>query len=491
MKIIFILLSGFLLSISFSNPSLYLLAWIGFLPVLYVLDNKKTLKEGFITGWILGTVIMGVASYWLYYPMADFAGMPLILVLFFVFMAVLLLGLFYGLWGILFVKINSRKIHPLLTAVSWVGIEYLRFRLMTYFPFGFIGYTQVDFNTLLQLTDIGGVFLISFIIILINIYLYKVVFLREKKSILAFLIIIFIIFSTGIYKNNQFDIDNMESLNTGIVQTRVAQEDKWLPENIRYNLNFIIDHSKEVDNTDIIITPESSLTFDIIRNSYYREIFFDKINDVDTDIIIGSQSIIDNVQEKYNSSFLITADNNIEQRYNKNELVPFGERIPLNNLVNLITGMNMRSLASGDQYTIFETDFASWLIVICSEILNPEYVRNRVNEAEFIVTQSNEAWFGITNLQEQMWTAARFRAVENRKSVVKAGNYAYSGVINPDGKIEMIKGVENKGSFVSSLYLNRGNTFYQKWGDLIGAFSLFIIFMFSLIYTAKSLSNRF
>ena len=201
---------------------------------------------------------------------------------------------------------------------------------------------------------------------------------------------------------------------------------------------------------------------------------------------VGSLSIMDDDYARYNSSFLITPEARIQSRYNKVRLVPFGEYIPLSNLVEKLTGLSIVSPLPGDEFVIFRKGEISWKTVICSEILYPGLVREGVEEARFIVNQSNEAWYRKGNLQEQMWIAARFRAAENRRSILKAGNQAFGGVIAPTGAELMKNHSRDLSTFPARLPLNGEGTLYQKWGDYPGFISA-IVLVFSLL--TKSFLN--
>lgn len=82
--------------------------------------------------------------------------------------------------------------------------------------------------------------------------------------------------------------------------------------------------------------------------------------------------------------------------------------------------------------------------MICSEILYPEYFKNEAEEIDFIVNQTNEAWFKNSKLLKNiMWQAAVMRAVENRTPVIKTGNLSYNGIIYPSGKYKRITSRQN------------------------------------------------
>jgi len=101
-------------------------------------------------------------------------------------------------------------------------------------------------------------------------------------------------------------------------------------------------------------------------------------------------------------------------------------------------------LNTGSKKEIFKYKNLKWKTVICSEILYPEYVRIEAAEVDFIVNQTNEAWFNESRLLKNiMWQAAVIRAVENRITVIKTGNQAHNGIIYPSGNYQKVDQAEN------------------------------------------------
>lgn len=483
-------LSGILLSLPFSYPSLYILSWVALLPLLYFLERWKEKEErGFISvflaGTLLGITIMVSSSLWLYYPLAEHSGLPLIFALILLFLVFVLFGAIYGIWALFFVFVKrSSGISPVWLAISWIAVEFLRFRIIPAFPFAFIAYTQSNFLSLLQFSSYGGIFLVGFIVLLFNGYLFKVIANRKIKYLLpALLLLVFVLF-TGSHMLNSFETDTW--LNVGVVQTNLDPVEKWAVANIERNMDYLLDESRRLVEAELVVWPESSLTFDLIRNEFYRKRFLQQVTGLNAYLQVGSLSIMDDDYARYNSSFLITPEARIQSRYNKVRLVPFGEYIPLSNLVEKLTGLSIVSQLPGDEFVIFRKGEISWKTVICSEILYPGLVREGVEEARFIVNQSNEAWYRKGNLQEQMWIAARFRAAENRRSILKAGNQAFGGVIAPTGAELMKNHSRDLSTFPARLPLNGEGTLYQKWGDYPGFISA-IVLVFSLL--TKSFLN--
>lgn len=452
------------------------------IPFLYSVRNAKNKKDVFLKGTILGITIFVNTSLWLYYPLVNFSGMFVIPCLFIVSIAFILLGLIYGIWAWLYVyPLKKMLISPFWLAISWTGIEYLRYRLLEFFPFGFAGYTQVGNLHILQLADIGGVFLLSFVVIILNGYLYKAYLKHRLRYLIPVLLILITIVSYGGIRLNLLEKQTDTQFQVGIVQTNLTPEEKWKFENIEDNYKSLLKKTALLDKVKLVIWPESALTFDLIRNDFYRSKFNNLLTDINIHIQAGSLAIIDDEMKKYNSAFLLSPDGKVITRYNKMKLVPFGEYLPFPELVELITGYTTNSEYQGEELKIFNLDNVNWKTAICSEILNHTLMSKEINRVDFIVNQSNEAWYRRGNLQQQMWTAAIFRAVENRRPVVKASNKAYGGIILATGESLVKLHAEKEPSYQGEIPLMRINTTYQKWGDFIGYLSAGLTILLVLI----------
>ncbi|MEJ6950896.1 apolipoprotein N-acyltransferase [Natronospora cellulosivora (SeqCode)] len=467
-------LAGFLLSAPLSYPSLFFLSWIGLIPFLFAIRELSTLKV-FISGTLMGSTLIFYSSYWLYYPLIEFSGLPYIPAFFMFFLLFILYGLIYGFWAIIykFIK-NDKDISVFLLAITWIGFEYLRYLFFSELPFGYLAYTQANFLSLVQFAEYGGIFLVGFILILINGYMYKSLIRKNIRYIVPMILFLVFIVFFGAWRINQYNNEDYESIEVAVIQTSLDPQEKWLSSNIEPNIDNLMSKSHELDGVKLIVWPETALTFDLIRNQYYYDKFMEYFPLEESYLQISGHAIIDNNVERYNSSFLLTPDGSIENRYNKMRLVPFGEYFPMVDLIRKL-GVRLSSQTPGNEATIFSLDSFAWRTVICSEILFPYLVQKNILEADFIVTQSVESWYRRGNLQEQMWAATIFRAVENRRSVLKSANMGYGGIISPAGTSIVKKHSQEKSLISNEIALNNIETLYQRWGDFIAIISLILL----------------
>ena len=461
MNYLLIITSGILYILPFFNPNLYFFSWFAFIPFLFSIHNESY-ENLFSKGWLLGFIIVSGVGYPLYFPIKSFSNFNFFILLIILVILFSLLSLIYGIWGkILELILNKKSFNPLYFSISWLSLEIIRHIILNFFPLGYLGYTQANFNPIIQIADIGGVFLLSFIIVLINALIFKFLIAKKRRYIIISLLIVGLVLSYGFYRIDEYE-NIQANINIGIIHTYINQSEKWNRSNKEKYIDLFISKDKQFENVNLIITPESALTFDINRETYYRNQILEKIEENNKYYQVGFLATKNDSENYFNSTYLINQEGEITNRYNKNKLLLFGEYVVFSDLIKKVTGYSLNTLNPGKEIVNFQTPFAKWKTVICSEILYPEFVSKNLNQLDFIVNQSNEAWFeDNSTLKNQMLASLVLRAVENRRSIIKAGNMTYSGIVYPSGKKEIFANKTDK-NLIIDVKINKENTIFNS-----------------------------
>ena len=152
----------------------------------------------------------------------------------------------------------------------------------------------------------------------------------------------------------------------------------------------------------------------------------------------------------------------------KIHLVPFGEYVPLGEILKLGSlGEGIGDFKSGKEIINLSLPQAKFGVLICFEIIFPDLCRQFVKQgANFLVTITNDAWFGRSSAPYQHLAIAAFRAVENRVYVARAANTGISGFIDPKGKIIKKGSIFTEEAVNGVIHLSENKTFYTLYGDV-------------------------
>ncbi|HXX58532.1 MAG TPA: apolipoprotein N-acyltransferase [Thermodesulfovibrionales bacterium] len=480
-------LSGLLLIFSFPTFDLYPLAWIALVPLLVSLWNKKPF-EAFACGVVTGIISFFGTLYWIYHSITYYGSVPLPASLSIVFLLSLYLSLYPGLFALLFsVKVRSTKLPALVLApVFWVCLEFIRSYAFTGFPWSSIGYSQYTFLYGIQFADITGIYGVSFLVVAVNGAIADIFLSRKRmqemplfparqalvSSVIIFVVILSV-FSYGSWRMHEHHPGSL--IRVGIVQGNIDQSMKWDP---AYQ-NEVIDIYKKLSreaaasSPSLLIWPETALPFFFGEEPRSHDLVVFQ-RQLDTYLLFGSVMVKAPPSEKgppllTNSAILLDKNGTVSYIYDKIHLVPFGEYVPLRGVLfflnKLVAGIG--DYVPGDSLIKAHTVFGSFGTFICYEIIFPGLIRKfYARSGDFIVTITNDAWFGRTAGPYQHFSMAVFRAIENRKPVVRAANTGVSGFIDSKGRILKTSAVFTRQIETMDIRTDGTRSFYSRYGDI-------------------------
>jgi len=475
------LFSGVLLILSFPNFDFEFLAWFALIPLLYSVEGKGLLPAcalGFLTGFVS---FLGIL-YWIIVAVHTYGNVPLIpsglILLLLVMYLSLFMGLFTFLTRLIQTALGLRTI--LLAPIIWVSLEYLRSVLLTGFPWAYIGYSQYLNLPFIQMADITGVYGPAFAIILVNAALFCALQQWPKKAFpfREVVVTVLILFGFLIYgyvkiKGMDRNMSQSSSLKVGLVQGNIDQSIKWDESFQKETLKIYERLSLKVSEgkPDLIIWPETATPFFFQETGEYQPMILDISEKTNAFLLFGSPSykVEKGKVNHYNSAYLISPAKELIGRYDKIHLVPFGEYVPLSNLLFFIgsLGEGIGNFKPGKEIFNFSIPQGKFGVLICFEIIFPDLCRRFVKGgADFLVTITNDAWFGRTSAPYQHLSMATFRAIENRVFVARAANTGISALIDPKGKIVEQGEIFTEEAINGTIRLSKEKTFYTLYGDV-------------------------
>ncbi len=503
-KIILAAVSGILLTGSFPETGLSWLAWFAILPLLIAVRDLE-FRQSFRLGLLTGLVHYLTLLYWLSYTMKTYGHLPVYLCIPVLFLFSFYLALYIALFSGMFSRISSG---PLLSffmiPVLWVALEYVRSFLFTGFPWELIAYSQYKALHIIQVSDILGPYGVSFLLAMSNAtvfigFLYKTGTQRHEKKIsirhvaISLLVFIFVFAGFWYYGKSRIEktdraVSDSAGITISVIQGNISQSEKWDPAfqyaTVKKYIN--LSRAATADKPDLVVWPETAAPFYFLYDKELTKKVQNGVAETGAGFLIGSPSFIRDGEkiEFYNSAYMLGPDGKVTGKYDKVHLVPFGEYVPLKKWLPFLGKMveQVGDFSSGEKGSTVGLNGHSIGVLICYELIFPYLSRAEViNGAGLLVNMTNDAWYGRTSAPYQHFSMAVFRAVENRRALVRAANTGISGFVDPAGRIIGSTPLFEDAVMTKRVPVLKELTFYTRFGDvfalacLAAAISAFLV----------------
>lgn len=484
-RVALLLASALLHALAFPPWSLTGLAWVALAPFLLALRGLDPWR-GFAAGWIWGSAACWGVAYWIapalehYYEQPWWFG-----ILFCVFASQILWGSYYAVFAAVACRIAARSAgaaRVLLIAAAWVGAELARARLMTGEPWLLLGYALVPQPAMIQIADVGGVYLLSFVVMVVNAAAAEVVAVaaatgstpailsRTRAPLLVAAGLVAGVWVYGHVRLGQ-DLAPIRASRVAVIQGNVELGSQWRQDLYAKGLREYLALSAEAarqTRPEVLIWPESAVTFFLAEDRELLEPILAMLRATGAELIVGGPHLdrADPAGPRFfNSAFLVTGPG-ISGRYDKAHLLPFGEYFPLKAIELLRRRFErVRVFTPGAGDTFLDTRAGRAAVVICFEAVFPEIVRERMRRgAEILVNLSNDAWLAGSGPQQHA-SMVVLRAVENRTWVVRATTTGISSIIDPYGRVVAESGENVVATLAARVQALRVATPYQVLGD--------------------------
>jgi len=436
------------------------LAPAALIPLLVALSREPRPLWRFLLGEFAGIVYWFGICYWIQFvlevhgAMGRWGGWGTFLL--FAVAKAIHLGVFSLFAAIL---LNTRFAVPAIAAL-WIGIE------RTHSTFGFpwlaLGNAGIDMELPLRLAPFVGVYGISFLFVATSAAVTLVILRRTRRHLYWLAIAPALLL-----------LPDLPHHETGtetalLVQPNMSESEQWTPasaEQVRDQLVAFTTKAAIQSHVDLIIWPE------VPGPIYYYE--DPRFRDEATTLARTAQSyfLFGTVGQTpqgapLNSAVFLKPNGDFEDRYDKINLVPFGEYIPpLFGWVNRIT-QEISDFVPGKRIAVFPMDHHEIGTFICYESAFPHEVRQFVKAgAQLLVNISNDGYFGHSAAREQHLEIARMRAVENRRWLLRATNDGVTAVIDPAGRITLRLPPYQESEARATYEYSDVTTFYSVHGD--------------------------
>jgi apolipoprotein N-acyltransferase len=463
-------------------------------PIALTIVIRQLLRQpehGFKIGWCFGLGWFGAGISWVHVSIADFGGLPLVFSLAIMLLLCGYLALFPALCFYLTQRFFKLTLWPIALPFLWFSCEWLRSWLFTGFPWLSIGYSQLDSPLSGWLPIIGETGVSLLVIMLATSF----AFASMTKRLIPVTLMTAVIVMGGLTLNTVAWIQPNKTLSVGMAQGNIAQSLRWVPEQDAPTMASYANLTQLLWENDLIIWPEAAIP----KLEWLAQDYLADMNNQaaahDTAIVTGIVNYNFESGDAWNNLIVLGKANAEDthghynyfstNRYAKHHLLPIGEFVPFEDWLRPLAplfDLPMSSFNRGDyQQPNLLANGIHLASAICFEIAFPHQVLANIhNDTDFIITVSNDAWFGHSHGPAQHLQIARMRAKEFGIPVIRSTNNGISAFIDYRGDIIAQLPTFEVAALSATVQTGTGKTPYRYLGDLpiyIISLVLFAIFL--------------
>ena len=459
--------------------------------LLYAIRGRSALST-FWAGYIFGVVFYYALLYWIAW--ATFFGMlpvPLILA----FIPAVFCWIFNRLERI------NEILAVVLAPFIWLSFEYVRTLGQLAFPWNPLGNCFAAYPEFIQYAEYTGVWGISLWAIVLNMFIYRILInpIRFRRTIFLAGAVVIITVGPYIYGASIIPerIENGD-VKVALLQGNINRDIKWDPAklNVSFNTYFRMTDALRGQGVDLIIWPETATPCYLKHRGGYNSIMKKKADDVGIPILTGSpdyRRVDHNEYVYFNSALFYQTGFKEPVLYYKLKLVPFSERIPFSGKLKVLKDIHLgqADFSPGDSLVLFNLDGYRFGVLICFELIFPDLVRSYLERgADFMVTITNDMWFGVTSGPYQHLYAGTIRAVENRVGIARCANTGISLFYDIYGRTYGMSELNERKTLINRVAVNKKRTFYSRHGDYLPIGSIILSLFAVLIILKDSFVKR-
>lgn len=459
------------------QETLWPLGWVALIPLFLALRHASP-RRAFVLGWWAETLMIWLGFYWLIGTMVryGFIAVPLSLLL------LGLIGIGNGLrLGLFTWWIHGTATRPwwyrlLLPACTYVALDYLFPRV---FPW-YLGFTQLPALPLIQIADVTGIYGVTFLLVASS--TVGAAFLpphlqptRPGRWSMSLVLggLLLLTVGYGVWRMCQVTAAMQQAppLRLALLQPNIGIDEKGELASREMHLHLQVEMSRATlaQQPDLIIWPETMYPFAV--PTYAQRLALPAMPPHGSPHwLVGALVYEPRSPEPqvFNSALLVAPDTRLLGRYDKQQLLAFGEYIPLQRYLPFLRDISptIGNLTPGSGGLVTLPNGVSIGVLICYEDILPALGRQAVRQgAQLLVNLTNDAWFGQTYAPYLHRSLAAFRAIENRVYLARATNTGLTSIIDALGHEQRALPIYQRHTLVHTIQPLRLSTFYTRFGD--------------------------
>lgn len=428
--------------LSFGRQPLPWLAAVALVPLLLALARSPRARFSFLLGWVFGVAAWLTGIPWIVYTLRTYGGLPVALSWLLVLALASFLALYQGLFAALAARWLRRPAGWALVAVpaAWTGLEWVGGWLFGGFPWNLAGYAWISVPGALPLSAWVGVWGVSFLVVAFNTGVAASLDARRPAPLVVAVVLVIglLVAGHGLAPAPEDSAGDAVRL----VQPNTANSvvPDWREIRRSYQRVFDLSRSACDEPGALLVWPESAAwpyeleTPEPLHFQFRADVL--GLAALGCPVILNS-AFYDDRGQLYNSAFLVSPQGE-RHRYDKRELVPWGEHVPLGDILPFVGKLarNAGEFTPGRDVGLLPWGEQKLGMAICFEAAFPGRVAETVEHgATMLATISNDAWYGDSAARWQLFRAVRFRAAENRRSMLRAAITGITALVGADGSV--------------------------------------------------------
>ncbi|MEU8698222.1 apolipoprotein N-acyltransferase [Streptomyces sp. NPDC048680] len=476
------LLAGALPALAFPAPALWWFAYVALVPLLLLIRSAGTGRRAALDGWLGGTGYILAVHHWL---------MPSLHV--FIVVLAALLGLMWAPWGLLVSRLLSGRLSAgavvaavIVVPCGWLMIELARSWEALGGPWGLLGASQWQVTPALRLASVGGVWLVSLLVVAVNTALAVLLVTSAARTAAVVSLVVGAVAVGTVWmwapQPERSGVARIAVVQPGViegpgsVQRRFARSEE-------------LTRSLAGRDLDLVVWGESSVAVDPVRRPDVAARIAALSRLVGADVLVNVDARQTDASGRtgiFKSAVLVGPQGLTGDRYDKMRLVPFGEYVPARAALGWATSMGRAAgedRLRGTRQVTMTLPGANGMHIgplVCFESAFPDMSRRLTRDgAQLLVAQSSTSSFQHGWAPAQHASLGALRAAENGRPMVHATLTGVSAVYGPQGeRIGAPLGTDTSGAAVFGVPMAGGTTLYVRLGDwpLYGALAVLAAF---------------
>lgn len=461
------LFAGCLMPLSFAPFHFPGLAILGIGLLFSILLQPQTGPQAAWRGFFFGIGYMGIGVSWVFVSIHLYGHLNTFLSALITCVFIVYLAVFFAIFSFVFVKLKAKVnffTQGLLFAALWCLTEYFRASCFGGFPWLQLGFGQID-TPLAYTLSVIGLYGVGFWTCLAAVSLtWAVQHQRLKLSWL--LVFIALMLGPTLLRYVSWTKSHTKPISVGVIQANLSMRDKW-DEHLFWN---ILEHYQQrieqlIGQKQVVILPESAIPMPASYLGDWLGDLHNRAQKEHTALLMGIPKPTSRAETYYYNT--LSSFGQSEGAYLKQHLVPFGEYTP-KPFQQLMTWLHIpeTSMKPGkaNQSPIMVQNHPI-AALICYELAYPELLRQQLPQAEWIVSVSDDGWFGHSLAMYQQVQMAQALAIQTGRYHIIANNDGLSSIIDTQGKIITTLPAFNSGVLEGIIYATQGQTPWVRWGD--------------------------